>query len=158
MFFKLSLTLNILQKFFFKNNYKNEGDFLKLKQFFTTHSITHFLTISHTHEHNDNAKRKYRHIRETSLYLLHNTYTSKFFWTNTFVIATYLINCLTIPTLSNIYPYEMLFNKKQNYNKLKAFGCLCYLGLNLTSIKNLIATPHLVFSQAICQVKVVPIL
>ena len=48
------------------------------------------------------------------------------YWPYAFQVAAYLINRMPTITLNNKSPFELLFNKKPNYLKLKQFGCLCF--------------------------------
>jgi hypothetical protein len=49
----------------------NGGEYVKLKEYFVTHGITHLTTPPHTSQHNGIAQRSYRHIVDTGLTMLH---------------------------------------------------------------------------------------
>lgn len=99
------------------------GEFVKLKEFFRLNGITQFLTPLHAPEHNSYAKCRHRHRRETSL--ASQVGLPFEFLTYAFFIVVYLINRLSIPTLQLHSPYELLFQKSLNYEKIHVFGCLC---------------------------------
>lgn len=46
-------------------------------------------------------------------------------WIYAALTLVYLINRLPSPTTHKLSPFELLYNKKPNYNFLKVFGCLC---------------------------------
>ena len=104
----------------------NGGEFQKLDPFLATHGISHFTSPPHTPEHNGFAERRHRHIAETGLALLTHTSMPLIYWPYAFHTATYLINRLPTPTLSNNSPFSSLFGKQPNYTSLHNFGCLYY--------------------------------
>ena len=50
----------------------------------------------------------------------------KTYWPFAFSAAIYLINRLPTPNLEFQSPYQKLFQKTPNYNRLRVFGCLCF--------------------------------
>ena len=104
----------------------NGGDYLDLRQFLSTHGITHLTTPPHTPEHNGLSERKHRHVVETGLSLLCSANMPLPYWPLAFATAVFLINRLPTPVLSNLSPYQSLFNLTPNYQKLRTFGCLCF--------------------------------
>lgn len=48
------------------------------------------------------------------------------FWWFAFQTATYLTNRLPSPVLSNLSPFQVLFQKVPNYSIMKVFGCAVY--------------------------------
>ncbi|KAG7593974.1 Ribonuclease H-like superfamily [Arabidopsis thaliana x Arabidopsis arenosa] len=104
----------------------NGGEFIALKQFLSTHGISHFTSPPHTPEHNGMAERKHRHIVETGLSLLTHAKIPSTYWSYSFAAAVYLINRMITPNLQQHSPYHLLFNREPNYAKLRSFGCLFY--------------------------------
>ena len=51
-------------------------------------------------------------------------------WVEAFIIATYLINIMPLSTINMKSPFEKLFNKVLDYDKLRTFGCRCFPYLN----------------------------
>jgi histone deacetylase 1/2 len=68
------------------------GEYEKLNSFFTKVGITHLVSCPHTHQQNDAAERKHRHIVEVGLSLLAHAHMPLKFWDEAFLTATYLIN------------------------------------------------------------------
>lgn len=101
-----------------------------------SNGITHLLTPPHTPEHNGSAEQLHRHVKETGVTLLHHTSIPLKFWTNAFLIVVYLINCMPTPILYLHSPFEKLFGRSPNYEKLRVFGSLCYPWLKSYSNHN----------------------
>ena len=70
--------------------------------------------------------RCFRHIVETGLTLLSKASVPKSYWPYAFAVAVYLINRLPTPVLSMQSPYQKLFARSPNYDKLRVFGCACF--------------------------------
>uniref|UniRef100_A0A1J3HVA2 Retrovirus-related Pol polyprotein from transposon TNT 1-94 n=2 Tax=Noccaea caerulescens TaxID=107243 RepID=A0A1J3HVA2_NOCCA len=104
----------------------NGGEFVALRQFLSTHGISHLTSPPHTPEHNGISERKHRHIVEIGLTLLHQASLPPQYWTYAFAAAVYLINRLPSPVIANTSPYARLFKQPPNYLKLRIFGCLCF--------------------------------
>jgi len=104
----------------------NAKEFLALTPYLHNNGIQHRLTCPHTHEKNGSIERKHRHVVETGLTLLSTAFIPYMFWGEAFLTATTIINHLPSSVLNNHNPYEVLFNKKLNYEFFKVFGCACY--------------------------------
>ncbi|KAL6337765.1 hypothetical protein AAG906_037359 [Vitis piasezkii] len=64
--------------------------------------------------------------------MLHKASPLKY-WSYAFLAAAYLINRLPTPILKHQSPFESLFQHMPNYDKLRAFGCLCFPWMHLSS-------------------------
>ena len=104
----------------------NGGEFIALRQFLSTHCITHLTTPPHTPELNGISERKHRHVVETGLTLLGQALMPKTYWSYAFTTAVYLINRMITPVLGNVSPYQKLFGQPPNYHKLRVFGSECF--------------------------------
>ncbi|KAI4324081.1 hypothetical protein L6164_023645 [Bauhinia variegata] len=104
----------------------NGGEFIKLRNFLSTHGISHLTTPPHTPEHNGLAEHKHRHLVETARCLLHHAHAPMQFWSFALSTAAFLINRLPTPVLRNSSPFQVLFQQSPNYLKLRTFGCLCF--------------------------------
>jgi hypothetical protein len=103
------------------------GEYRKMHNtFFSTLSITYHVSCPHTHQQNESAKRKHRHIVETGLALLAHAHVPLKFWDDAFLNATYLINRMPTRVIDNSSPLERLFHTKPNYSLLRVFGCACW--------------------------------
>ena len=80
----------------------------------------------YTPEHVGSNERKHRHVVETGLAMLHKASLSLKYWSHVFLTAAYLINRLPTPVLKHQTPFESLFQQLPNYDKLRAFGCICF--------------------------------
>jgi hypothetical protein len=115
--------LNLPTLTFFSDNGR---EFVKLKHFLATHDIFHLTTLPHTPEINGTTERRHCHIVETDRAVLHHAKLPCQFWSFAFNIATYLINRMPTPILHMKSHYEVVFDKPPDYNRLHAFGCLCF--------------------------------
>ncbi|KFK44388.1 hypothetical protein AALP_AA1G251100, partial [Arabis alpina] len=104
----------------------NGGEYIALRGFLSTHSISHFTSPPHTPEHNGLSERKHRHIVEMGLTLLSTASVPKKYWSFAFATAVYLINRLPTPVLHMQSPFQKLFGTDPNYDKLRVFGSACY--------------------------------
>lgn len=104
----------------------NGGEYLALRQYLSSHGISHLTTPPHTPEHNGLSERKHRHIVETGLSLLSKAQMPLTLWPCAFATAVFLINRMPTPLLANQSPYLKLFHQPPNYSKLRTFGCLAY--------------------------------
>jgi hypothetical protein len=110
-----------------KSIYTDGGtEYFKLKPYFNTHGISHYISPPYTPEHIGIAERKHRHIVETALTLLSHSSVPQTFWCYAFQMAVHLINRMPTPRCHNKCPHEILFCSKPNYLNLRVFGSLCY--------------------------------
>ncbi|KAK9125440.1 hypothetical protein Scep_014286 [Stephania cephalantha] len=102
------------------------GEFRSFKPFLDAHGIFFQHSCPHTHEQNGRAERKHKHIIETSLTLLAEANLPYKFWYDACATSVFLINRLPSRILSDISPYQKLFQQPPDYSILKVFGCACY--------------------------------
>lgn len=106
------------------------GEFKKFKHFLALNSITHRFSCPHTHAQNGLAERKHRHVVETGLTLLARSSLPSHYWDHAFTTSAHLINRMPTSVLSNLSPYEILFNRPLDYSFLGVFGCACFPNLH----------------------------
>lgn len=102
------------------------GEFLSFKSFLQQQGVQHRFSCPHTHHQNGVVERKHRHIVETGLTLLAQFYLPLSFLWEAFHTASYLINRMPTPVLSNLSPFQKLHNQNTDYKFLKVFGCSCF--------------------------------
>lgn len=86
-------------------------------------------TNFHAHTHLNKmgvAERKHRHIIETTRTLLATASVPYKYWPDAVATATYLINRLPSQTTNKVSPFELLHNRKPQYDHLKVFGSECF--------------------------------
>ena len=103
-----------------------ETEYKSLQSYFVSQGIQHQVSPPYTLEHVGSTERKHRHVVETGLAMLHTASLPLKYWSHAFLAAAYLINCLPTPILKHQTPLESLFQHKPNYDKLRAFGCVCF--------------------------------
>lgn len=101
-------------------------EFKPVSKYLQSQGILHKMSFPHTPEQNEFAKRKIRHIVETSLTILANTHLPLLFWDEAFYTAICLINKLPTTIISYKTPYEKFFHKLPDYLNLKVFGFSCF--------------------------------
>lgn len=110
-----------------KSIYTDGGiEYIKLKLYFNSNGISHYVSPPYTPERIGIAERKHRHIVETALTLLSHSSAPQKFWCFAFQMAVFLINRMPTVQLNNKCPHELLFCSTPNYLNLWVFGCLCY--------------------------------
>ncbi|KAG7599495.1 Reverse transcriptase RNA-dependent DNA polymerase [Arabidopsis suecica] len=131
----------------------NGGEYIGLRSYLASHGISHLTSPPHTPEHNGIAERKHRHIVETGLSLLSHASIPIEYWSYSLAAAVFLINRMPTPILSNVSPYEVLFQSTPNYTRLRVFGCLCYPWLRPYSQHKLSprSTPCIFFGYSLTQ-------
>ena len=107
--------------------YTNGGtEYKSLKSYFVSQGIQYQVSPPYIPEHVGSTERKHRHVVETGLAMLHKASLPLKYWSHAFLTAAYLINRLPTPVLKHQIPFESLFQQLPNYDKLQAFGCLCF--------------------------------
>ncbi|CAH9112797.1 unnamed protein product [Cuscuta epithymum] len=104
----------------------NGTEFQCLKNYFLDHGIIFQTTCVYTPQQNGRVERKHRHILNIARTLRFHAHLPIDFWGECVLTACYLINRLPSPILEYKSPYELLYNKRPNYDHLRVFGCLCY--------------------------------
>ncbi|RVW22623.1 Retrovirus-related Pol polyprotein from transposon RE1 [Vitis vinifera] len=107
----------------------NGGEFLVFKPYLEAHGILHQFSYPHTPQQNGRAERKIRHLVETGLALMAQSFLPSKYWTYAFQTAVYLINLLPAKLLHFQSPIQAFFHKLPNYHHLRVFGCLCFPSL-----------------------------
>jgi hypothetical protein len=105
------------------------GEYLsnEFKQFLENEGILHQKSCPRTPQQNGISERKHRHIMKTTRTLLIARNVPKNLWAEAALTAVYLINRMSSKTLSNEIPFEKLFKYQPDYQRLRIFGCKCYV-------------------------------
>lgn len=107
----------------------NSGEFIALKDFFSTVGITHRRLCPHIHQQMGTVERRHRHIVDIGIALLHHAKLPMEFWYFAFTTATFLYNRVPTESLARISPYEALFSEAPNLIGLKVFGSKAFPNL-----------------------------
>ena len=91
--------------------------YLKLK------GTEHHITVHDTPEHNGVAERLNQMLAEHVRAMLHASGLLKSLWGEAMMHVTWLKNCSSTCRLGNKTPYEVLYNKKPDLQKLPVWGC-----------------------------------
>jgi len=89
--------------------YDNGGEFITLRSIFLTSGISHYTITPYTPQQNGVTERRYHHLVEISLTLLHDAKLDHSYWPYAFHTASYLINRHPTPLLQNQSSFEYLF-------------------------------------------------
>ncbi|KAJ0790830.1 putative RNA-directed DNA polymerase [Helianthus annuus] len=106
----------------------NGGEFTsnKMKSFYSHEGIILETSCPHTPQQNGVVERKHRHLLETARALMFQASLPRKFWGECIQASTYLINRMPSKVINNQTPYEIIFNEKPDYDRLRVFGCLVY--------------------------------
>ena len=104
----------------------NGSEFLVLTPYFKQLGIEHQTSCVDTPQQNGRVERKHRHILNVARACLFQSKLPTSFWGESILTASHLINRTPTQVLNNKTPYEVLFGKKPDFDKLRVFGCLCY--------------------------------
>lgn len=87
-------------------------------------------------------ERKYKHILETAraLYVLSGIGIA--YWSECVKTVVHLINRIPSKVLQNKSPFEALYHKPPNLQRLKAFGCFCYVSTSLQGREKFMPRSH----------------
>ncbi|GJZ72106.1 putative RNA-directed DNA polymerase [Tanacetum coccineum] len=69
-------------------------------------------------------------LKKTGLWNANIGNIPKSFWGECILTATYIINRLPSKVIGNKTPYEVIFDKKPDYDLMRVFGCLVYFKSN----------------------------
>ena len=90
--------------------------------------ILHHTSGVDTPSRNGVAKRKNRHLLETTRALLSQMHVSKHFWANAFSTTCFLINQMSSSILNWDTPFQTLFPNKSLFPiEPRIFGCTCFV-------------------------------
>ncbi|KAF5776249.1 putative RNA-directed DNA polymerase [Helianthus annuus] len=106
----------------------NGGEFVsnRMTNFYTEEGILLETTCPHTPQQNGVVERKHRHLLEMARALMFQASLPKRFWGECIQTACYIINRLPSKVIGNKTPYEIVFRKKPDYDRLRVMGCLAY--------------------------------
>jgi len=102
---------------FFNNNFN---------EFYNKTGIIHEHTVPHNPQQNGRVERLHRTLISNGDAMLADAKLSHKFWQDAVATANYIHNRLPHKGNNNKIPYELLYNEKVDYNRLKVFGCLVY--------------------------------
>ncbi|KAJ0500301.1 putative RNA-directed DNA polymerase [Helianthus annuus] len=102
------------------------GEFRNLSTYFTSLGIIHRRSCPHTSEQNGTVERRHRHVVETGLALLAQSFVPQRFWHYAFDTAVYLINRMPSTSNSLTSPFERIYKRSPDFSFLKVFGCQCF--------------------------------
>jgi hypothetical protein len=102
----------------------NNGSEFNMTDFFSSKGVIHQLTCIETPQQNAVAERKHQHLLNVACALRFNL--PLHFWVECVLTATYLINRIPTPILSNKTLFESLYSVTPQCTHLRVFGCLYY--------------------------------
>lgn len=123
---------NVKVKIIRSDNAFDLGKSVENLAFLSFEGIIHQTLCVSTPQQNGVVERKHRHLLKISRALFFQSQAPIQYWGECLLMATHLINRIPSKVLNEQTPYEILFQAKPPYERLKVFGCLVYLS-NLAS-------------------------
>lgn len=99
----------------------------KMSEFFKQNGIVHQTSCVYTPQQNGGVEQKHQHLLNVARSLIFQVFLPLKFWGEVVLIVVYIINRIPTPPLHDKTPYEVLHSSPPPYDKLKVFGCLCYV-------------------------------
>jgi len=81
------------------------------------------LSEPYTPQQNGRIERLNGVLIDCATYMLEDAKLSKKFWKDAISTDSYLYNRLPHKSINNKIPFEIIYNRPVNYNKLRIFGC-----------------------------------
>ncbi|CAN1347700.1 Retrovirus-related Pol polyprotein from transposon RE2 [Linum perenne] len=104
----------------------DQGMKFQMRDFYTQHGIEHQMSCVERQEQNGRVERKHQDILNVVRALRFQAGLPLRFWSDCILHAVHLLNRLPTALLSNLSPYQKLYNRPPSYHHLRVFGCLCY--------------------------------
>jgi len=95
-------------------------------KFCETNGIVHEKAIPHTPQQNERVERLHGILITNARAMLQDAKLNNAFWENAVSTSNYIHNRIPHKGNNNKIPYEVLFNEKMDYSKLRVFGCRVY--------------------------------
>lgn len=108
----------------------NGTEFQPLSPFLSARGIEIQKSCVYTPQQNGVVERKHRHILNVARSLFFQSQVPLYLWGECVLTAVYLINRTPSPLLSNLTPYERLYNRSPSYAHIRVFGCKCFATIN----------------------------
>lgn len=108
---------------------------LALTDFLQAQGTLHQFSCVERPQQNSVVERKHQHLLNVARALYFQSKVPIAFWGECVAAATYIINRLPSPVLSNKVPFQVLYEKDPDYHALRSFGCLAFAA-TLTSTRN----------------------
>ena len=107
------------------------GEFVshEFNRYCDENGISRHLTAPYSPQQNRVVERRNRTLLEMTRNILKHMSVPTWLWGEATRHATYLINRITIRSLTGETPYEALRNKKPNLENSGEPGCVCYVSI-----------------------------